>query len=98
MRRRDLLAGAASMALASLAARSAAARGRTPYGGRVLVHAPWPLSAIDPHRVDDATAAFFGDALFDTLYARDADGAFVPSLAESDPQADGATLRITLRT
>ena len=98
MRRRDLLAGAASMAVASLVQRSAAARSRTPYGGRIVVHAPWPLAAIDPHRVDDATAAFFGEALFDTLYARDADGAFVPSLAEGDPQPDGATLRLTLRT
>lgn len=97
MRRRELLVGGVSVALASLLPRRAAARGRTPYGGRIVLHAPWPLTAIDPHRIDDATAAFFGDALFDTIYARDADGAFVPSLAESDPQADGATLRITLR-
>ena len=98
MRRRDLLAGAACMAVSSLVPRVGAARGRTPYGGRILLHAPWPLNAIDPHRVDDMAAAFFGDALFETLYARDADGAFIPSLAEGDPQPDGATLRITLRS
>jgi peptide/nickel transport system substrate-binding protein len=96
--RRDFLAGGASLAIASLVPRAAAARGRTPYGGRITLQARGPLTAIDPHRIDDATAAFFGEAIFDTLYARDADGAFVPSLAESDPQVKGATLRVTLRT
>lgn len=52
---------------------------------------------MDPHRLDDPGAAFFGDAVFDTLYARDETGAFVPSLAEGDPEPDGATLRVTLR-
>ena len=54
--------------------RAARASARTPYGGRLVLHAPWPLAAIDPHRIDDATAAFFGPAVFDTLYARDPDG------------------------
>lgn len=96
--RRDVLAGAAGFALASLAPSWARARGRTPYGGRLALHAPWPLGALDPHRVDDAAAAFFGEALFDTLYARDEAGAFAPSLAEGDPEAEGATLRIALRS
>jgi len=98
MRRRELLLGAASAALVGLGGHDALARARTPYGGRLVMHAPWPLGALDPHRIDDAVAAFFGEALFDTLYARDADGAFVPSLAEGDPQVDGATLRVTLRS
>ncbi len=38
----------------------------------MLLHAPWPLASLDPHRIDDAAAAFFGEAIFDTLYARDA--------------------------
>src|ERR1700722_737983 len=100
MLRRQLLgamAGTAAASLASLAPGSAFARGRTPYGGRVVLHAPWPLTSLDPHRIDDAAAALFGEALFDTLYTRDADGALVPSLADADPQPDGATLRITLR-
>ena len=58
---------------------------------------PWPLGAIDPHRLDDVAAAVFGDALFDTLYARDETGAIVPSLAESDPDADAGGVRVTLR-
>ena len=87
MRRRELLAGAASLALVSLVTPVARARGRTPYGGRVVLHAPWPLGALDPHRLDDPAAAFFGEAVFDTLYARDDAGAFVPSLAEGDPEA-----------
>jgi peptide/nickel transport system substrate-binding protein len=100
MHRRQLLAamaGAAAAGLTSLAPRNVLARGRTPYGGRVVLHAPWPLTSLDPHRIDDAAAALFGEALFDTLYARDADGALVPSLAEADPEPDGATLKITLR-
>ncbi len=53
---------------------------------------------MDPHRLDDAAAAIFGDALFDTLFARDEAGAFVPSLAEGDPEPEGASLRVRLRT
>ena len=97
MRRRELLAGAASAALVSLVAPGARARGRTPFGGRVVLHAPWPLSTLDPHRLDDPAAAFFGEAIFDTLYARDDAGVVVPSLAEGDPEADSATLRVTVR-
>jgi peptide/nickel transport system substrate-binding protein len=62
-----------------------------------VLHAPWPLGALDPHRVDDAATALFGDALFDALYARDEAGAFVPSLAEGDPEPEGAMLRVKVR-
>jgi peptide/nickel transport system substrate-binding protein len=96
--RRALLAGAGSAALVALGARPAEARARTPYGGRLTLHVPWPVSAVDPHRLDDATAALFGDALFDTLYAREGDGQLVPCLAETDPQPDGAGLRVSLRS
>jgi hypothetical protein len=99
MWRRDFLAamaGAVASGLVSLPG-VAVARSRTPYGGRVVMHAPWPLGAIDPHRIDDAAAALFGEAIFDTLYTRDVDGGLVPSLAESDPETDGATLRIRVR-
>jgi peptide/nickel transport system substrate-binding protein len=96
--RRALLLGAAGAAIAaSSVSRIALARGRTPIGGRVAMHVPWPLGAVDPHRIDDVAAALFGDALFDTLYARDESGAFVASLAENDPEADGASLRVLVR-
>ena len=52
---------------------------------------------MDPHRLEDATAAIFGDALFDTLYARDESGAFVASLAEAEPEPEGASLRVRVR-
>jgi ABC-type transport system substrate-binding protein len=52
---------------------------------------------MDPHRLDDPAAAFFADATFDTLYVRDEAGAFVPSLAEGDPEPDGSSTRVTLR-
>src|SRR5262245_61179049 len=64
--RRALLVGGAM-----LGARLARARGRSPMGGRISLHVPWPLGTIDPHRLDDAACAIFGEALFDSLYARD---------------------------
>jgi peptide/nickel transport system substrate-binding protein len=99
--RRKMLAAAAAGAcfahLGPLSARSASARGRTTVGGRVTLHVPWPLGAVDPHRIDDGCAAILGEALFDTLYARDAGGAFVPVLAESEPELDGGTLKVNVR-
>ena len=95
--RRGLLRGVAGASLAALTPRAAFGHGRMRYGGSIALHVPWPLGGIDPHRIDDATVAFFGEALFDTLYARDESGAFVPALAEGDPEVDGATLRVRLR-
>ncbi len=94
--RRQLLAGSAA-ALACLATRTAAARGRAPYGTALTLHVPWPSGSLDPHRIDDAMAAFFGEALFDTLYAPDESGVLVPVLAAADPQPDGAGVRVALR-
>jgi peptide/nickel transport system substrate-binding protein len=73
------------------------ARGRAPVGGRLSFHLPWPLGAVDPHRLDDGACAILGEALFDGLYARDASGAIVPVLAEAEPEIDGASLKITVR-
>jgi peptide/nickel transport system substrate-binding protein len=94
IRRRTFLGAAAALALA----RGSLARGRLPVGGRITVSLPWPTASVDPHRVDDATAAILHDALFDTLYARDEAGVYAPSLAEGDPEPDGASLRVTLRS
>jgi peptide/nickel transport system substrate-binding protein len=66
-------------------------------GGKVSFHVPWPLAQIDPHAIDDATAAILGDALFEPLYAADESGVLTPRLAETDPEPDGANLRVTLR-
>lgn len=75
----------------------AEARGRTPLAGKVSLSVPFPLASIDPHRLDDPAAALFGNALFDTLFARDESGNFVPQLAESDPHVDGPSLRVGIR-
>ncbi|HVH40891.1 MAG TPA: hypothetical protein VM925_01065 [Labilithrix sp.] len=93
MRRRSFLAGLVATTFAS----SALARGRTPVGGRITLRVPWPVGAIDPHRIDDPVAAIFGEALFDTLYAQTPDGQLVPALAEAEPEPDGANLRVKLR-
>jgi peptide/nickel transport system substrate-binding protein len=84
--------------VASLASRRSSATDRAPYGGSLTLHAPWPLGPIDPHHIDDAAAAFFGEALFESLYAIDREGAVVPCLAEGEPEADGPALRLRLRT
>lgn len=74
------------------------ARGRTPVGGRIAMRVPFSLTSIDPHRLDDPAAALFGEALFDNLYARDDTGAYVPVLAEAEPEPDGNALRVKLRS
>jgi peptide/nickel transport system substrate-binding protein len=88
----------AGVALASeLALGSARARGRLPVGGKASLHVPWPLAQVDPHAIDDATAAILGGALFETLYAADEAGTVTPQLAEAEPQPEGQSLRVTLR-
>jgi peptide/nickel transport system substrate-binding protein len=95
--RRDLLLGLANAATFAFAC-EASARLRTSPEGRISLRLPWPVTSLDPHRIDDVPAAILGDALFDTLYSptRD-DGVFVASLAEAEPYSEGATLRVVLR-
>ena len=97
--RRRLLSATLALGLGAAigTGQDARARGRTPTGGRISLRLPWPVLSMDPHRLEDATAAIFGDALFDTLYARDESGAFVASLAEAEPEPEGASLRVRVR-
>jgi peptide/nickel transport system substrate-binding protein len=91
------LAAMACLATGGRGPREAWARGRTPYGAGLALHVPWPVASLDPHRIDDAMAAFFGEALFDTLYTRDATGALVASLAAADPRPTASGLVVALR-
>jgi peptide/nickel transport system substrate-binding protein len=59
---------------------------------------PWPVATLDPHRIDDATAAILAPALFDTLYTTDGSGAPAPSLAESLPKIVGSRVVVPLRS
>jgi len=93
--RRAAIGGAAAIAAMP---GSAFARGRVALGGKVAMHVPWPIATIDPHRIDDVAAAIFGDALFDTLYARDESGAIAPALAEGEPEPKDGGLRVTIRS
>lgn len=79
-----------------LLARGAHAYGRVPSGGKIALRVPWPVNAVDPHRIDDPAAALFGEALFDGLYALE-NGNVVPALAEADPELDGPVVRVRLR-
>ena len=73
----------------ALAPRGALARavGR-PIGGSLSLHLPWPTATIDPHRIDDATAAILGDALFEPLYALGRGGRDRPRARRVRPGAD----------
>jgi len=95
-RRQALVAGGLLVAGALLPGR-AGARGRIPLGGRLSLHVPWPVAAVDPHRLDDAAALFFGACLFDSLYAVDAAGALTPALAAALPEPSAEGTRVTLR-
>ncbi len=92
--RRAVLAAAA---LAAGVPARAWGRGRVQHGGRVALRVPWALAGLDPHDGASFAAALFGDACFDTLYARDDAGGFAPSLAEGDPELVGAEARVTVR-
>ncbi len=96
-RRRVLAWAAACAAAETLAASQASAAGRQPVGGKVALRVPWPLGSLDPHRIDDASAAIFGAAIFDTLYAIDDANVASPSLAESEPELRGSRVHVVLR-
>jgi len=97
MRRRSLLQAMAGGAATSITEHAAVATSRTPYGGQITLHVPWPLGRIDPHSIDDAMAACFGTSLFDALYERDERGSVRPALADGLPEPEGGALRVRIR-
>ncbi|MFO0756483.1 MAG: hypothetical protein U0359_08330 [Byssovorax sp.] len=98
--RRRFLAelGAALLAGAAGGERDALAMGRTPLGGRLSLHVPWPASSIDPHGLADPGGALFGAAIADSVYAIDpSSGMPYPTLAASMPTREGADTIVRLR-
>ncbi len=91
--RRGALCGAAALALAG----TSSARGRSQVGGRAQLRVPWPVASIDPHKLDDAAAAIFGNALFDGLYTYTDTSSVAPALAEAEPELVGDEVRVKLR-
>jgi peptide/nickel transport system substrate-binding protein len=77
--------------------RAARALGRTPLGGRLALHVPWPTASMDPHDLRDPAAALFGHAVFDAVYALDASGAPYPTLAAALPTREGGGAVVRLR-
>lgn len=77
----------------SLLAATTHAKGRTPVGGKLVMHVPWPMGPIDPHRIDDPLAAFFGEAVFDTLFLGDG----TPALADGEPEVEASTIKVRMR-
>jgi peptide/nickel transport system substrate-binding protein len=98
MSRRLALRSAVMLAAARLFhVQGAHASSRVTYGGKVSLRMPWPLGSIDPHRLEDASAAILSPALFDSLYAIDEQGALVPNLAEAEPEITDGIIRVKLR-
>ncbi len=88
--RRALLATLGWSALAS-------AFGRTPYGGRLRLAVPWPITSLDPAVLSDGFSALFASAAFDPVYALDAAGNPYPTLADGLPSALAAGCKLSLR-
>jgi len=95
--RRRLLAGIAAFAGASAIGREASALGRTPLGGRIAMHVPWPTVGIDPHDLRDPTAALFAAAIADPIFAVDPGSPPYPTLAAAMPSREGADTIVRLR-
>lgn len=79
-----------------LVAARARALMRPKFGGTLRMKLPLALSELDPHLLDDPAAALFAPAVFDTLFALDANGKAFPALAAALPEdhADGARVKL----
>jgi peptide/nickel transport system substrate-binding protein len=77
--------------------RDAMAMGRTPLGGHVSFHVPWPTGTLDPHDLRDPMAALFGAAVADPLYGLDVNGAPFPALAATLPTRENGETVVRLR-
>lgn len=93
--RRAFLLGAGAAVIA--ASRPAAAMGRTPLGGHVKLHVPWPTGTLDPHDLRDPMAALFGAAVADPLFGLDVNGVPYPALAASMPTRENGETVVRLR-
>lgn len=88
--RRAFLLGSSLSALA-------AGMGRTPYGGKLRLAVPWPITSLEPASLSDGFSAMFASAVFEPAYALDAGGNPYPTLAEALPEKAGDGCRVTLR-
>lgn len=96
MTRARLLSRRAFCAASGFSA-AAAALGRTPYGGRLRLSIPWPITALDPATLNDAFSALFASAVFEPLYALDGANNPYPALAEALPVKHQDGCRLLLR-
>jgi len=75
---------------------SAHALGRSPFSGALRLRVPLYFGGLDPHASDDPLSALFASAVFDPLFAFDANGKPYPTLASALPERtpNGARLRL----
>jgi len=86
-------------ALLAALAHGAAARamGRTPYGGRLRLAVPWPITSLEPASLSDGFSALFASAAFEPIYALDSAGNPYPALADALPSPSEGGVRLALR-
>jgi peptide/nickel transport system substrate-binding protein len=95
--RRGFLTQLGASAIALGIPSMASALGRTPLGGRITLHVPWSLKAIDPHDLRDPAAALFGAAIFDPLFGLDSTGIPYAALATAIPTREALGTVVRLR-
>jgi peptide/nickel transport system substrate-binding protein len=71
--------------------------GRTPYGGRLRLAVPWPITSLEPAALSDGFSALFAGACFEPLYALDGSENPYPALADALPTKLGNGCRLALR-
>jgi peptide/nickel transport system substrate-binding protein len=76
---------------------SARALGRSPFAGVLRVRVPLYFGGLDPHALDDPLSALFAPAVFDPLFALDANGKPYPALASALPERAPNGARVSLR-
>jgi peptide/nickel transport system substrate-binding protein len=76
---------------------AAAALGRKPYGGQLVMTLPFGVAGVDPHQAFDAVAALLSASFAEPLFASDVQGRAYPSLVEGYPERTSRGLRLTLR-
>jgi peptide/nickel transport system substrate-binding protein len=76
---------------------SANALGRSPFSGILRLRLPFYFGGLDPHALDDPLSALLAPAVFDSLFAFDANGKPYPTLATALPEQSARGARVSLR-
>lgn len=97
LNRRTLFSALLGSSLPLLCPSAALAKRRPRYGGTSQLFLPLDVTRVDPHDPHDLSATLFGEALFETLYARTQAGSIYPTLASGLPKEKNGRTFVELR-